>query len=112
MLLKSTTLTFAISFSLGTEAVRSSPESAGTGAWVTGSCFLAIVPPVATTATVGRSAARDGAPQSDPAITRPRNVAWSRRGFIGVSSYLNFCGRERASQFVEARVLADLFVTS
>ena len=52
MLLKSITLIFAISFSVGTDAVRSSPESAGTGACVTGSCFIAMVPPVATTATV------------------------------------------------------------
>src|SRR3982751_5349450 len=88
MLLKSTTLTFAISFSVGTEAVRSSPESAGTGACVTGSCFIAIVPPVATTATVGRSAARDGAPQSEPAKTKPKNALYPPDQLMVTSSFV------------------------
>ena len=46
--------TFAIS---GTVATRSSPLIAGTGAFFTGSIFIAIVPPVAIILTTGRSAA-------------------------------------------------------
>src|SRR5579859_6720578 len=41
----------------GTEAKSSSPDTAGTGAWLTGSFFMAIVPPVASSTQVGMSAA-------------------------------------------------------
>src|SRR5690242_758897 len=44
--------TFPIS---GTVAMRSSPEMAGTGAFFTGSIFIAMVPPVAIRRTTGRS---------------------------------------------------------
>src|SRR3954470_3650254 len=43
--------TFSIS---GTVAIRSSPEMAGTGAFFTGSIFIAMVPPVAIRRTTGR----------------------------------------------------------
>src|SRR3954471_20764568 len=43
--------TFSIS---GTVAIRSSPEMAGTGAFFTGSIFMAMVPPVAIRRTTGR----------------------------------------------------------
>jgi len=46
--------TFSIS---GTVAIRSSPEMAGTGAFFTGSIFIAMVPPVAISRTTGRFAA-------------------------------------------------------
>src|SRR5436190_4595451 len=39
----------------GTVPTRSSPEMAGTGAFFTGSIFIAIVPPVAMSRTVGRA---------------------------------------------------------
>src|SRR5437762_8275920 len=42
--------TFSIS---GTVAIRSSPEMAGTGAFFTGSIFIAMVPPVAINLTTG-----------------------------------------------------------
>src|SRR5688572_32176223 len=41
----------------GTVASRSSPESAGTGAFLAGSTFIAIVPPVANRTTAGLSCA-------------------------------------------------------
>src|SRR3954447_11546815 len=107
MLLKSTTLTFAISFSLGTDVVRSSPESAGTGACVTGSCFIAIVPPVATTATVGRSAARDGAPQSEPAKTKPKNALYPPDQFMVAPSFVCIdcdCGAATCSQLLRPTI--------
>src|SRR5438067_13764898 len=46
--------------SSGTVATRSSPEMAGTGAFFTGSIFIAIVPPVAMSLTTG-NAGRAGA---------------------------------------------------
>jgi hypothetical protein len=47
MLKRLSTRTFATFASSGTPATRSSPDSAGTGAFFTGSIFIAIVPPVA-----------------------------------------------------------------
>jgi len=53
MLLKLTTSTLAIFFNPGTEATKSSPLTAGTAPPVLGSIFMAMVPPVATTTTLG-----------------------------------------------------------
>jgi hypothetical protein len=39
---------------VGTVATRSSPEMAGTGAFLMGSIFIAIVPPVAISGQTGR----------------------------------------------------------
>ena len=43
----------------GTVATKSSPLIAGTGAFFTGSIFIAIVPPVAMSWTTGRLLARN-----------------------------------------------------